>query len=294
MNSRLTVTEALARVPGIDAESADVEELQGGLTNRVCLVRTEGRQYVLRLVAPGHPVLRDISTSMYKNTDCSEAIQPDRSCELAILEAAGKAGIAPEVVYADVDAGILVTEYLHGTVWQESDLESNQNIESLAGLLRRVHALPPCGTRMNLTGMAEQYAHFLKRRQGLHAFASNCARIISESPVHESVTCCHNDIVASNVIDSGSLKLIDWEYACDNDPMFDLASVIGYHDLDEDRRQILLNAYAGGAGGELKQRLGEQMRVFDAIQWLWLATRHLVSPRREQARRLEKLQSRIR
>jgi thiamine kinase len=277
LNAPLDLTAALARVPGIDAESADVEELQGGLTNRVYRVRNAGRQCVLRL-----------------RSDCNAAIGPDRACELAILQSAGAAGIAPEVLYADFDAGILVTEYLHGPVWQGSDLESDENIESLAALLRRVHSLPPCGTQIDLVGMAEQYAQFLNQRQGPHAFAGNCVRIISESPVHECVACCHNDIVASNVIDSGSLKLIDWEYACDNDPMFDLASAIGYHNLDEGRRQIFLDAYAGGAGSELKERLAEQIRVFDAIQWLWLATRHIVAPQPGQARRLEELQSRIR
>ncbi len=276
MTSQLNVSEALTRVPGYDGDTADIEELKGGLTNRVYLVRTASRQCVLRL-----------------SSDYNGAIYPDRSCELAILETAADAGIAPEVLYADFDAGILVTEYLQGRVWQESDLESDENIESLAELLRRVHALPPCGTRMNLTGMAEQYEEYLQRRQGFHAFASNCVTIISERPVHESVACCHNDIVASNVIDSGSLKLVDWEYACDNDPLFDLASAIGFHNLDEDRQRIFLNAYAGGADGELKERLTEQIRVFDAIQWLWLATRQLVSPQREQARRLEELQQRI-
>ena len=264
-------------VPGWGRDTADIEELKGGLTNRVYHVRSGDRKCVLRL-----------------NADHSGAFDLDRSCELAILETAGESGIAPGILYSDADAGILVTEYLHGTVWQASDLESNKNIEALAELLQRVHALPPCCTRVNLTGIAEKYEEFLKKRHGLHAFASNCVRIVSESPVHESVACCHNDIVAANVIDSGSLKLIDWEYACDNDPMFDLASAIGFHNLDEGRQQTFLSAYAGGADGELKERLAEQIRVFDAIQWLWLATRHLVSPHRDQARRLEELQMRIR
>jgi thiamine kinase-like enzyme len=100
--------------------------------------------------------------------------------------------------------------------------------------------------------------------------------------------------VAANIIGSRALKLIDWEYARDNDPLFDLASAIGFHNLDDARQQMLLSAYAGGADSELNERLAEQVRVFDAIQWLWLATRHLASPHREQARRLEELQMRIR
>jgi len=276
VSSQLTALEALAMVPGCDPATADIKEFKGGFTNRVFHVRSGDRECVLRLA-----------------TDHSDTFVVDRSCELAILEMAGEAGIAPAVLYADVDAGILVTEYLHGKPWQESDLESSENIEALAKLLQFVHALPLCCSRVNLTGSAEKYEAYLERHHGLHAFASNCVRIVSESPIHESVACCHNDIVAANIIDSGVLKLIDWEYARDNDPLFDLASAIGFHNLDEGRQQMLLSAYAGGANNELKERLAEQVRVFDAIQWLWLATRHIVSPHREQARRLEELQMRI-
>ena len=264
-------------VPGWDRESATIEELKGGRTNRVYHVRSNGQECVMRLAA-----------------DRSGAIDLDRTCELPILESAGEAGIAPAILYSNPDAGILMTEYLHGKVWQESDLESRENIEALAALLRRVHALPPCRNPAELTGIAGKYAEHLELRPGLHAFALSCVRIISECPKHESVACCHNDIVAANVIDSGDLKLIDWEYACDNDPMFDLASAIGFHNFEESRQQMLLSAYAGGADSELQERLAEQIRVFDAIQWLWLATRHLRSPNSKRARRLEELQQRIR
>ncbi len=187
-----------------------------------------------------------------------------------------------------------MTEYLHGRVWQEADLESEQNLEALAGLLRQVHVLPVSRSPIDMSRIAEQYEQFLEVRDGLHAFAMNCIRIIRETSVPEQLACCHNDIVATNVIDSGGLRLIDWEYACDNDPLFDLASLIGFHDLGEQKQQALLSAYAGGANRELRERLTEQLRVFDAIHWLWLATRQLCSPQKDQARRLEELQARIR
>jgi thiamine kinase len=279
MNQQLTAIEALDMMPGWDAAKSQIKELKGGLTNpnRVYRVRSNGQEGVLRLDAGD-----------------AGSFGPDRSCELKILEFAAKAGIAPAILYSDPDAGILVTEYLHGRVWQESDLESNENIEALAGLLRQVHALPACCGPIDLLEIAEKYEQFLQARHGLHTFAMNCVRVIRESSTQEGVTCCHNDIVATNVIDSGKLNLIDWEYARDNDPLFDLASAIGFHNFDERRQQDFLSAYAGGADSEMKERLARQIRIFDAIQWLWLATRQLASPRSDQARRLEELQRRIR
>ena len=72
--------------------------------------------------------------------------------------------------------------------------------------------------------------------------------------------------------------LLDWEYACDNDPLFDLASLIGYHNLSDKKAHDLLSAYAGGPDPAMADLLEEQVRLYDAIQWLWLANRHMITP----------------
>jgi thiamine kinase len=268
--------EALALVPGWDPDATDIEELKGGLTNRTYYIKQDDMQCVMRL-----------------DSERSRIFQFDRSAELRILAEAGKAGLAPEVRFADVNAGILVTEYLPGRVWQETDLDCTENLESLAKLLREVHALPRSGLRVDMTDIARTYETHLEKRHGLHAYANRCVEIISSLPSRGEAVCCHNDIVAANIVSGDDLQLIDWEFSCDNDPLFDLASAIGFHNLDDNKATVLLSAYAGGDDAELKERLAEQVRVFDAIQWLWLATLHLFSPKRWQAQRLEELQQRI-
>ncbi len=276
MSELLTPFDAIAMMPGWDPESTDVEELKGGLTNRTYYVRLGERECVLRL-----------------DSARSSAVQFDRSRELEILTKAAKAGLSPSIIFSDVIVGVLVTEFIPGRVWEDSDLESTANLEALAELLRSVHQLPECGFRIDMPDVARAYEKHLEERHGFHAFASKCVEIITKVPVHERAVCCHNDIVAANIVGDSTLCLIDWEFACDNDPLFDLASAIGYHNLDDTRSAILLNAYVGGASPDLKERLQEQVRVYDAIQWLWLASRHVLSPTRRQARRLEDLQQRI-
>jgi thiamine kinase-like enzyme len=276
MTENLNAFEAIALVPDWDPATFEIEELKGGLTNRTYHLRRGSDEFVLRL-------------------DATEAgfFKFDRTSELVILAAAGRQGLAPQVIHADRDRGVLVTRFLQGRAWQESDLESQENLEALANLIRSVHTLPLSGHRINVLSAARNYESYLEKRHGLHSFATRCVEIIGQVPVHEGAVCCHNDVVAANVIEGSDIRLIDWEFACDNDPMFDLASVIGFHNLDERSSTILLDAYAGGIESERKERLGEQIRVYDAIQWLWLASRHLVFPSRVQARRLEVLQQRI-
>ena len=277
MSSSMTALDALNLVPDWDVASTQISELKGGLTNRSYYVRSGDRECVLRM-----------------NAEHTSAVLANRSCELAILDRAGKAGVAPGIVYSDIEMGILLTEFLHGPVWQETDLENPDYIEVLADILRQVHALPLCGYQIDLNLSAARYEEGLQERHGLHDFATRCVAIINSIPGRDTFACCHNDVVAGNIIGSTSVKMIDWEYAGDNDPLFDLASVIGYHDFDQQRALQLLSAYAGGAAPELQEQLADQLRLYDAIQWLWLATRHRVAPNQEQAARLEELRQRIR
>jgi len=277
MSKELNAFEALALVPGWDPAEFAIEELKGGLTNRTYHLRRDDIDYVLRLEAHD-----------------AGFFQFDRSSELTNLAAANEAGLGPSVIHSDREHGILITEFLRGRVWDDADMKSHQSLESLAELLRNVHALPLCGTRSDVSAVATTYENYLEQRHGLHAFATECVEVIAGIPVHDAATCCHNDIVAANIVEGPMLMLIDWEYSCDNDPMFDLASAIGFHNLDGKNTEILLNAYAGGRDAELRERLDDQIRIYDAIQWLWLASRHLAFPSTAQARRLEQLQQRIR
>jgi thiamine kinase len=277
MSELLSAWDAIALVPGLDADNVSIMELKGGLTNRSFQVVLGDDTFVLRLDAK-HTRLFNL----------------DRVSELAILQAASDEGIAPELVHVDADHGILLCRYLPGSVWTVDHLEDHRNIDALCELLRRVHSLPLSGVVFDAVAVARRYAANLESRQGLHAFALHCEEVIGRTHAPGTLACCHNDIIAQNIIATPQLKLLDWEYACDNNPLFDLASLVGYHNLDERRASALLDAYTGGTHAERRERLAEQVRVYDAIQWLWLANRHRLSPNAQQATRLEILQQRIR
>ena len=272
----ISPTEALSKIPGWGGRGVACQELKGGLTNRIFLVEQNGRQCVLRLDA-----------------EHTEAFDLDRHVELVVLEQAAAKGLAPEVMYSDVAAGILLSAFVDGRTWDSSDLDDQENLEALSALLNQVHALPTCGSAFNASRIAHRYLENLTSDDDLHAGGVKCRAIIDGIEGSGVTRCCHNDLVAENIISAPRLMLIDWEYACDNDPLFDLASLIAYHDLSDKKAQHLLSAYAGGASRELAERLAEQVRLYDAIQWLWLANRHVITPTSVQAARLEYLRQRI-
>ena len=141
--------------------------------------------------------------------------------------------------------------------------------------------------------VARRYQENLEQQPLLQDFGSRCIAIIEGVDEPVAVTCCHNDVVAANIIAGPRLMLLDWEYACDNDPLFDLASIIAYHSLDQYAATILLTAYSGNASPDLREKLSLQIRLFRAIYGLWLAARHVTSPSPGQAQTLGNLSDQL-
>jgi thiamine kinase len=276
MSRQLSPDEALEMIPALAGTKWRWQAMPGGLTNRNYKVEAADHSFVLRL-----------------DDEHTASFGLDRDTELKARNEACAAGLAAQVVFADNTRGVLLTEYLAGDVWQAADLDDTRNLISLAELIREVHALPSLGMRFDAGHVVQHYAGNLIDSPDLRAFAERCQQIALQTPVADSYCCCHNDIIAENIVVQDRLMLLDWEYACDNDPIFDLASVIGFHDLGAKRTEILFHAYSGGADSTLRERLDMQIRLFDAVQWLWFAARHSVSPNRRLAGRMKKLQQRI-
>lgn len=270
------VLEVLASVARRLDLPATYRELQAGLTNTSYLVDVNGRPHVLRIDTPH-----------------AQTLGLDRELEYRVQRRAADAGLAPAIVAAEPAAGWVVYEYLPGRALVPGDLADRKTLEAIAALLRAVHALPVAGRTLSVTAAASRYAAVVEADRQLLPFARGCVEVVVESPPADDVRCCHNDIVAGNLISNGRLRLIDWEYACDNEPLFDLASLAGYHDLDERAVTILLGAYAGGHDRAMRERLERQRRLFDALQWLWLAAQQVLAPNDAQRRRLTVLERRI-
>lgn len=277
MSVQLSPDEALQMIPEFAAGHWHWRKMQGGLTNRNYKVDYAGNSFVLRL-----------------DDQHTASFGLDRATDLKARKLAAEAGIAASVVFADSGRGILLSEYLAGDVWRKEDLNNPRNLELIAELLHKVHSLPLLGVRLNPKLVAKRYLAALVNSPDLQAFGMQCQKQVAAMPVGSIVCCCHNDVIAENIVAGGdNLMLIDWEYSGDNEPMFDFACLIAFHELDTKTVAILLDAYAGGADDVLRERLAVQIILYDAIQWLWFAARQSVNPDARQAKHLQELRQRI-
>ena len=242
------VESALARIPGW--QGADYSALEGGLTNTSWLVSKGDRKAVLKVDARPR----------------GEPFSPRRA-EAQLQMRAAAAGLANAVLH--VSDTILLTEYVEGTTWSAGSLEVDENLDQLAAALKQLHSLPLTGRSFDAISAARQYA--AKIHDANAERVQECLAKIEAMPLPHNLCCCHNDLVAANIICTPEVRFLDWEYACDNDPFFDIATIVAHHKLSPERAAYLLNAYFEGDGKRWQGQLARQAEFYDALHWLWEA-----------------------
>jgi len=223
-----------------------------GLTNETWLLQKGDRKAVLKI----DEQLRHVPYN-------------SRLDEAAVQSVAAEAGLASNVLF--VDDRILLTEYVEGSPWNPDDLNRDERIDQLATALRRLHTLPSTGRTFDALAAAIQYEMTVEYPDKQPV--SICMDVIKNTQQPNVLCFSHNDLVAGNIISTPALKFIDWEFACDNNPMFDLATVVEHHELSEGQAQSLLEKYFGGSAERWYPQLVEQQRLYLALYWLWLASR---------------------
>ncbi len=250
MTTNKTPEEVLSAIPGW--EHASYCELTGGLTNRTYLAETGDNKAVLKID-------EGFRSSPYNA----------RSTEARIQTMAADQGLAGRVLF--VSDTVYMTEYLEGVIWSGDCLEDDTNLDVLAAGLRKLHALPLTGRTFDATGAARDYIQRINDADP--ELVGDCLQKIEAGPMPHNLCCCHNDLVVANIINTPEIRFLDWEYACDNDPFFDLATVVAHHELSAEQSDYLLDAYFDGDGRRWREQLKRQAGVYAALLWLWEAAR---------------------
>jgi thiamine kinase-like enzyme len=95
--------------------------------------------------------------------------------------------------------------------------------------------------------LAQVLEHGYRLPDGYLGFAGEVARIRGALGVGtEPTVACHNDLLAGNLIDDGdAVRLIDYEYAGNNDACFELGNIWSECHLSLDQLEALVTSYYG-------------------------------------------------
>lgn len=244
-------------------QAPDISALTGGLGNRCWRLRDAGRDLVVRIGA-AH----------------SRALGVNRGDELLAQRTAAAQGLAPQVLWHDAAAGLLVTEFVAGQGWSWQAAGRPDSARRCGEWLRRLHGLAvPAGiASVDFGERALQLAGSLPpgfRPERLLEGAIRQRRRLGDAGAS---VLCHHDLHHLNIVDTGlRLVVLDWEYAGAGMPLMDLAGYLAYHDLDEAAMAALLTAYAGGGPWPCADRLAAARWLFEFVWLLWLEIRRVAA-----------------
>lgn len=259
----------LATIPmfrHFDTGAVDIRRL-GGLTNLVFHVAHGDQQFVLRLPGKG--------TEEYIN----------RANEAQAAAEAARAGVSPEVLFADPVTGVMVTRLVANAVTMSPDnFKSIRGAPARAGeVFRRLHTSGATfNFRFELFSMIDEYLKVLATKDidlpaGYHDVVREAETVRAALAAHQlPLVACHCDPLCENFLDSGDrMWLVDWEYSGMNDPMWDLGdlSVEGLFTLEQDEEMI--RAYFGGEPSPFDRgRIIIYKAMCDLLWTLWGLIQH--------------------
>jgi len=245
------INELIERIPALP-DVKKIEPLIGGAVNETYRLFCDSGSLILR-----------------RDTPLAAVLGLDRQTEIDVLTVAADRGLGPTVIWADPDAGLLLTEYQEGHSWREADLHNKKNLGRIGKLLQRLHQVPIDAKPVDLSRYACRYAQQLATDEA-DRIAREAGKLADKWCAENSRhVLCHNDPIAGNIIETKEndrLVLIDWEYAGLGEPCFDLAVVIRHHVLSVADTRIFLDAY--GVVDEV--RLEGCMALYDRLSVLWL------------------------
>jgi thiamine kinase-like enzyme len=209
-----------------------VTELSGGLTNRNLKVSNPNGCCVVRIPSEG-PDLLGI----------------DRDREHANSVAAARAGVGAPVLHYRPGAGLTVG-FLPGTALTDADLHDPAVLGRVATACRQLHAGPRFVGEFDMFAVQARYRaivaeHGFRLPARYDEFGPQVERMALALGPRVTVP-CHNDLLAANLLDDGEqVRIIDYEYAGNNDPCFELGNIWSEAALPAPLLDVLVTAYFG-------------------------------------------------
>ncbi len=167
---------------------------------------------------------------------------------------AANAGIAPPVLYTNIEDGILITGFIEHTSLRAGYSSAHLLLMELARTIKAIHTTPIIAKTERLFDKIDAIANEF-RESGIlpkiviDEVASYYAEIRNHYPYSDTdLVFSHNDLNPGNIIfDGKKIWVIDWDAAFMNDRYVDLAIVANSFVGNEAQEVAFLTAYFGYA-----------------------------------------------
>jgi thiamine kinase-like enzyme len=239
----------------------------GGLTNLVYRIELEGEKLIVRI--PGEGTNEYIS----------------RTTELHNARLAAKSGVSAQIIWADAETGIMISECIEPAETMTPALFSSRSgaPARAATAFRKLHQSGEVFEfRFELFAMIDDYLKILSGKsveppEGYAEIVKAAAPIkilLEQNPV--PLAPCHCDPLCENFLDDGTrMWIVDWEYSGMNDPLWDLGDLSVEAGFSVEQDEELLHTYFGGAPTDAQRgRMVIYKAMCDLLWTLWGLIQH--------------------
>lgn len=238
--------------------------LVGGANNRNYTVSGPGVKYALRMANAN-----------------SERLAVDRRSAIDAQADAAAVGLGPQLLASRLPEGHLLSEFCDGEVLREPAMQDREVLRDIGATFRRLHAAPTTCRSFSPFDDIRQWIGYA--REDGTAIADDVPELLAlVDRVEQTMLAaelppvfCHNDTVPQNFIRSATgVRLVDWDYAGRGWAAFELASFCATADVPPDLREVLLEAYSGGASDAQRATLDLLGLVagMREVAWAYMAT----------------------
>lgn len=225
-----------------------IEDTNKGLTNKNYHVQTEHYDVIVRIPH------QDSSNIVYRDHEAL-ALECIKSTQLDV-----------NTIHYNPEDGIKITKYVPDLLTFK-EYKGKDRIHRTAQLMKRLHSLNQCiGYEFN---PIERYLKYRKNvKQPMIEDTLSNSIVESLKSIQRAHTLCHNDWVAGNICFSQTKDyLIDYEYAGDNDPFFDVMSFITENELTYQEKEEFILSYFGRTPTSEEQVLLKTYEQFHNLLW---------------------------
>jgi hypothetical protein len=199
---------------------------------------------VLRIIVRGSTYLLRVMMRIDERND------PAR--HFTCMKIAAEGGLAPRVLYANTEDGILITDFV-----EAAPLSEAQALLLIPATLKNLHALPPFPKTFNYVTAHNGFiwrfraAKLVAASEIEEVFARYDQVCATYPRLSADMVSCHMDLKPENIVFDGQrVWLVDWQAAFLNDRYFDLAIVANFVITSDADERTYLEAYFGRAPDE--------------------------------------------
>lgn len=240
-------------------EIYDISMMKEGMTNDSFLFTVNNKRYVFRVPGAGTDLL--IS----------------RSEEALVYNLIKELDISDEIVYFDPLSGFKITRF-----YENIRTLNNKNVEEVEKAVQVIRMLHEKDLHVNHAFDLEERITFYKKLcddskanyyDGFDNIFKDIKKVIAYiKSFDRPLTLCHIDANEDNflVLEDGTLRLIDWEYAGMSDPLVDIAMYVLYAEYNQEQIDNTFNLYTKNQGSDVEKAIYYGFIALSGFVWaLW-------------------------